>query len=292
MAADGPGSGRRPDARCPRVRGAGPRAGTERSFIDNYPGRTPASDPPPARPAAGGGERHVPAVRGKSGNRSSAMLVSGLLALALGITAVSLPVPYVVESPGPTFNTLGEDNGKPVISVTGHETFPAKGNLDLTTVYVNGGPNGPVTVFEALSAWLDGTKAVYPEELMFPTGVTKEQSQQESATAMTTSQENAVAAALKELNIPFGRKCRSPACRMTPRRRAFCKQGDVLVSINGKPITALGVVQAELAAGKGRRSTSSWNAPAAGAGHRHSGEEQRGPLHPWRPAAVQVHLPV
>ncbi len=73
------------------------------------------------------------------------MLVSGLLALALGVTALSLPVPYVVESPGPTFNTLGKDNGKPVISVTGHETFPAKGNLDLTTVYVDGGPNGPVT---------------------------------------------------------------------------------------------------------------------------------------------------
>ena len=46
------------------------------------------------------------------------MLVSGLLAAALGITAVSLPVPYVVESPGPTFNTIGQDNGKPVISVT------------------------------------------------------------------------------------------------------------------------------------------------------------------------------
>ena len=72
------------------------------------------------------------------------MLVSGLLALGLGVTALTLPVPYVVESPGPTFNTLGKDNGKPVISVTGRETFPAEGNLDLTTVYVDGGPNGPV----------------------------------------------------------------------------------------------------------------------------------------------------
>ena len=49
-------------------------------------------------------------------------------------------------------------------------------------------------------------KAVYPEELVFPTGVTKEQSQQESAVAMTTSQENAVASALKELGIPFEQK--------------------------------------------------------------------------------------
>lgn len=179
------------------------------------------------------------------------MLVSGLLALGLGITAVSLPVPYVVESPGPTFNTLGTENGKPVITVAGHETFPAKGNLDLTTVYVDGGPNGPVTFVEAFSAWLDGTKAVYPEELIYPTGVTKEQSQQESAVAMTTSQENAVAAALREENIPFEQKMQVAGIPDGSPSSGKIQDNDVLVSINGKPITALGVVQDELAATKG-----------------------------------------
>lgn len=179
------------------------------------------------------------------------MLVSGLLALALGITALSLPVPYVVESPGPTFNTLGEDKGKPVISVTGHEAFPAKGNLDLTTVYVDGGPNGPVSVFEAFSAWLDGSKAVYPEELIFPKGVTKEQSQQESAVAMETSQENAVAAALRELDIGFEQKMEVASLPEDSASKGLLQAGDALVSINGKPITGLGVVQAELAAGNG-----------------------------------------
>ncbi|XAS63176.1 S16 family serine protease [Micrococcaceae bacterium Sec5.8] len=183
--------------------------------------------------------------------RASAMLVSGLLALGLGVTALSLPVPYVVESPGPTFNTLGKDNGTPVISVTGHESFPAKGNLDLTTVYVDGGPNGPVTVFEAFSAWLSGAKAVYPEELIFPTGVTKEQSQQESAVAMTTSQENAVASALTELSIPFEQKMQIAAIPEGSASAGRLQENDVLVSINGKPATALSVVQAELAAGSG-----------------------------------------
>ena len=55
-------------------------------------------------------------------------------------------MPYVIESPGPTFNTLGQDHGKPVIQVSGHETYPAAGSLDLTTVYVNGGPNGTVNI--------------------------------------------------------------------------------------------------------------------------------------------------
>jgi PDZ domain-containing protein len=215
-------------------------------------GEPPASDPA-AGPARGRRARLAGAdVRRPRNNRSSAMLVSGLLAAALGIAAVSLPVPYVIESPGPTFNTIGQDNGKPVISVSGHESFPAKGSLDLTTVYVDGGPNGPVSVFEAFSAWLNGTKAVYPQELLFPTGVTKEQSQQESATAMTTSQENAIASALKELKIPFGQKMLVAGLPDDSASKGLLQAGDELVSINDKPITALGVVQAELAAGNGK----------------------------------------
>ncbi|MCB5281135.1 PDZ domain-containing protein [Arthrobacter sp. ES1] len=201
-----------------------------------------------------GGRRALLARPGRSqrrDKRSSAMFVSGLLALALGVTAVSLPVPYVVESPGPTFNTLGTDNGTPVISVTGHEAFPAKGNLDLTTVYVDGGPNGPVSVFEAFSAWLNGSKAVYPEELIFPKGVTKEQSQQESAVAMTTSQENAVAAALVELGIAFEQKLQVAGVPEGSASAGKLQNNDILVSVNGKPATALSAIQAELAAGDG-----------------------------------------
>ncbi|KUM38356.1 YlbL family protein [Arthrobacter sp. EPSL27] len=212
-------------------------------------GGQPASEPAPeqsrrARPAG-------PRSAGKRDARSSAMLVSGFLALALGITAVSLPVPYVIESPGPTFNTLGSDNGTPVISVTGRETFPAEGNLDLTTVYVDGGPNGPVTVIEALTAWLSGSKAVYPEELVFPTGVTKEQSQQESAVAMTTSQENAVASALRELSIPFEQKMLVAGIPEGSASSGKLQENDTIISVNGKPATALSVIQDELAAGNG-----------------------------------------
>ncbi len=216
----------------------------------------PAPDAPARNaPGQGGSDQDGPVQGARNGggeNRSSAMLVSGLLSLVLGVAAMSLPVPYVVESPGPTFNTLGTDNGKPVITVSGHETYPAKGSLDLTTVYVDGGPNGPVSVFEALSAWLNTSKAVYPEELIFPSGVTKEQSQQESAVAMTTSQENAVASALKELNIPFEQKLQVAGIPDDSASKGKIQEGDVLVSVSGKPVTALSVIQGELAAGNGK----------------------------------------
>ena len=94
------------------------------------------------------------------------MLLAGMSALGLGIAVGTLPVPYVVESPGPTYNTLGESQGSPVISISGRETYPAKGNLDLTTVYVDGGPNGPVSIRDVFAAWIDPSKAVHPVELL------------------------------------------------------------------------------------------------------------------------------
>lgn len=179
------------------------------------------------------------------------MMVSGVAALGLGLAAGTLPVPYVVEKPGPTFNTLGEAQGGPVISVTGRETYPAAGNLDLTTVYVDGGPNGPVSILGAFAAWLDPSKSVYPEELIYPTGTTKEQAEEQSSVAMATSQENAVASALNELEIPFGQELQAAGLSNRSPSEGKIEQGDIFRSINGKPITSLSVIQDELAAGKG-----------------------------------------
>lgn len=179
------------------------------------------------------------------------MTLSGFLALGLGIAAGIIPAPYVVESPGPTYNTLGQAQGAPVISVTGHETYPAKGNLDLTTVYVDGGPNGPVSIYDAFAGWLDRTKAVYPEELIYPSGTTKKQAEEQSTVAMATSQENAVASALTELKIPFGQQLQAAGLSAGSPSEGKIEEGDVFKSINGKPVTSLAVIQDELAAGKG-----------------------------------------
>ncbi|WP_395803088.1 PDZ domain-containing protein [Arthrobacter sp. FW306-04-A] len=222
----------------------------------SFPQDAPTSHAP--SPAQGAESRepeqeqpHAPDPARRRDGRYFAMLVSGALTLVLGVAAAALPVPYVVESPGPTFNTLGTDHNKPVISITGHQTFPAKGNLDLTTVYINGGPNGPVSIFEAFQAWLDGSKAVYPEELLYPKGVTKQQSEQESALAMTTSQENAVASALQEENIPYQQKLEVAGLSDGSASAGKLQTGDVFTSINGKAVTSLNVIQTALADGAG-----------------------------------------
>ncbi|MFF2843780.1 PDZ domain-containing protein [Paenarthrobacter sp. NPDC057981] len=203
------------------------------------PRQTPDADPSQVPPAPARDGRYM------------IMVISGLLALALGIGAAALPVPYVIESAGPTFNTLGKDGDKPVISISGHDSFPAKGNLDLTTVVMTGGPKTPATIFDVFRAWMDNSKAVYPEELIYPKGTTAEQSVQQGEIDMQTSQENAVAAALRQLDIPFEQRLNVAGLSDPSPSAGKIKEGDRLKTINGKAITSMSVVQAELAAGAG-----------------------------------------
>lgn len=203
------------------------------------PRQTPDADPSPVSPAPPRDTRYM------------IMVISGLLALGLGIGAAALPVPYVIESAGPTFNTLGKDGDKPVIKISGRESFPAGGNLDLTTVVMTGGPKSPATIFDVFRAWLDSSKAVYPEELIYPKGTTAEQTVQEGEIAMETSQENAFAAALRELDIPFEQRLNVAGLSEASPSAGKIQEGDLLKSINGKAITSMSVIQAELAAGAG-----------------------------------------
>ena len=52
--------------------------------------------------------------------RAVTLLVAAVAVLIALAVAVILPVPYVALTPGPTLNTLGELNGKPLIQIKGH----------------------------------------------------------------------------------------------------------------------------------------------------------------------------
>ncbi|WP_427018697.1 YlbL family protein [Pseudarthrobacter sp. P1] len=185
--------------------------------------------------------------------RFATMLVSGALAAALCVAALLIPVPYVVESPGPTFNTLGTDNGKSVIQISGEKTYPTSGNLDLVTVYVNGGlPQNSINVFQALAGWLDSNRAVYPAELMYPPGLTQSEVSNENAAAMTSSQESATAAALDQLGIKYGSSLSVAQIPSGSPSAGKLQAGDILLAINGAPITGIAVVQKTLAEGAGK----------------------------------------
>ncbi|GAA1518353.1 PDZ domain-containing protein [Sphaerisporangium rubeum] len=135
--------------------------------------------------------------------RGLTLVVAGLLTLALGGAGAVLPVPYVALSPGPTEDTLGSVKGKPVISISGHETYPTSGKLSLVTVAYQGGPTAHLDLLTALRGWVDPNVAVVPEETIFPKTVTVKEVEEQNTQEMTGSQQDATAAALNELKIPI-----------------------------------------------------------------------------------------
>ena len=118
------------------------------------------------------------------------------------LAAVLLPVPYVVLSPGPVFDTLGEVGGTPLISISGAPTYPTSGRLDLTTVSESGGPRGRLSVVDALRGWVATDEVVVPRELLYPPDQTADEVDRENTAAMTDSQDAATYAALRYLDLP------------------------------------------------------------------------------------------
>src|SRR5215471_5276385 len=96
--------------------------------------------------------------------RSLTLSIAGLATLVAIAVALLVPVPYVILGPGPSLNTLGKDSsGHPLITISGHPTYPAAGNLNMVTVSYSGGPGVNLNIFQALQAWLSPTEAVVPE---------------------------------------------------------------------------------------------------------------------------------
>jgi Lon-like protease len=170
--------------------------------------------------------------------RQLTLFVAGCGVLAATVAAVILPVPYVILGPGPTLNTLGKDvDGRPLIQITGHRTYPVNGHLNMLTVSVMGGPSKPFNVFTALRAWLTPHEAVVPEEELFGPGQTQQQAAQQDQQQMVGSQQAATIAALRELGIRFTTVDTIIAVRKGLPAAGVLRPHDVITAVDGKPVT-------------------------------------------------------
>ncbi|MCJ8503832.1 PDZ domain-containing protein [Kocuria flava] len=146
-----------------------------------------------------------------------------------------LPAPFVLEAPGPTFNTVGEHEGRQLLEVTGALTYPTESVLDLTTVYVSGGPSSDVGVLGVLRAWLDPSTAVVPADVLYPHRVSAEELDASNSVAMTSSQETSVAAALEHLGIEHSTRLVVRGTVPGSPAEDRLEQGDVLRAVDGGP---------------------------------------------------------
>ena len=165
--------------------------------------------------------------------RGRAFLAAGVLLVVLIVIGMSLHVPYVTFSPGPVTNTLGSVDGQQLITVDGHQTYPSKGRLELTTVT----ESNRLDMITAVRDWFDPHNAVVPEEIVKPPGTSEQQVQQQNAQDMTQSQESATAAAMKQLgvtpirtdvvvaDVPSG-SLRPASCRSATRSSRWTGHGE------------------------------------------------------------------
>ena len=170
--------------------------------------------------------------------RSLTLLIASIGVIAALAVAVLVPVPYVILGPGPTLNTLGQDSsGQPLITITGHVTYPTTGHLNMVTVGYRGGPGVDINIFSALAAWLNPHEAVVPESELFAPGSTQQETQQQDTQQMTGSQEAATAAALTELHIPYQTQVVVAAAQPGYPAYGVLKAGDVITAVDGHPVT-------------------------------------------------------
>lgn len=175
-------------------------------------------------------------------SRARTLLISAL-ALALLVTmALVLPVPYVKLAPGPTFNVIGERDGEPFLLIDGTTTYPVTGALDMTTVRESGGPRGGLTFIEAIGAWFSAADAVVPRELIYPDDITGDEVRKKQAALFSTSESDAVGAALQYLDLPVATEVVATAVLQDAPAGEFFEPRDAIVSIDGQVITNPGEV--------------------------------------------------
>jgi len=177
--------------------------------------------------------------------RALTLLLASLLALVLTGAAVATPVPYVALSPGPTYNTLGEVGGKPVIDIKGIKVFPTDGHLDLTTV----GVQPDLTLLEALRGWFDRSEAVVPRDVVFPPDKTDGEVTAENAQSMVRSQSSATTAAARQLGIDTGVRVEVAEVTAGSPSQGRLQVGDVLLTVEGAPVTDEARLRALITAG-------------------------------------------
>ncbi|HEY5223540.1 MAG TPA: PDZ domain-containing protein [Microbacteriaceae bacterium] len=178
-------------------------------------------------------------------------VIVGWVLLAVAIVAVLLlsvsPAPYVIEQPGPVFNTLGYDqqvwpsepastDKKLLITIPDTKTYPTAGSLDLLTVGVQGNPNQLPNWLDVVEAWFQPSMAVIPVAVAFPPSVSVNEQNQQNEQLMVDSQQDAIAAALNQLGYTFPQAIAVKQIISGTPAAASLKAGDEIHTVNGTAV--------------------------------------------------------
>lgn len=197
-----------------------------------------------------------PAPRPRMSRRTVAGIWALVVAMVVLLVITFLPTSYVVQQPGPVYNTLGtaltaDGEEVPLISVEGARTYPTAGSLDLLTVQTQGNRERTPSWFELATAWFDPSQAVLPVESIFPEGQTTEERNEESAAMMVDSQQEATAAALSELGYDVGAQLSVHSLLDDSAASGVLEPDDVILEANGETVTEVSSLRTIINEGEG-----------------------------------------
>ncbi|MDH6196655.1 PDZ domain-containing protein [Mycobacterium frederiksbergense] len=174
------------------------------------------------------------------------LLVALVPIVAFGVLLSVVTVPFVSLGPGPTFNTLGEVDGKQVVNIQGPgaDVHPTSGHLNMTTVSQRDG----LTLGQALALWMSGREQLLPRDLVYPPDKSKDEIDEANTSDFRKSEDSAQYAALSFLKYPAAVTVQSVT---DPGPSAGkLQKGDAIDGVNGTPVANLDQFQALLKATK------------------------------------------
>lgn len=174
-------------------------------------------------------------------------VVAGGVMIAVGSM---IQLPLLILSPGPTYNTIGEVNGVPLITISGTTTYPTEGMLDMLTVSERGGSSGGVFLGEALVGWAAPGDSVIPRESVYGPEVTGAEVAERNDQLFALSQSDSIAAAMNELGIPTEETIVVTVVAGGSPADGIVKAGDQIVSVDGTEVSTPAQVGVEVRKGE------------------------------------------
>ncbi|MER6494941.1 S16 family serine protease [Streptomyces griseorubiginosus] len=132
--------------------------------------------------------------------RPQAVAVCALPVVALIATALFAPLPFSLAQPGMTANVLGDNQGTPVITISGAPARATSGQLRMTTIEATG-PDTHVSLGDVFDSWFRKDRAVMPHDAVYPSGQSVKEIEQHNTEQMQQSQDAATEAALNYLKL-------------------------------------------------------------------------------------------
>ncbi|WP_253953839.1 PDZ domain-containing protein [Schaalia sp. 19OD2882] len=172
-------------------------------------------------------------------------VISSLVTAVVVLVLTVIPMPYVVERPGPTLDVGARVGTMPVIEISGtdpdtgqsvytdplHEPGDEAGELRMVTISEQGGPDSRLSLMDLALAWFDPKVKIIPYSQVYAPTTTREQVSQAAQAQMKSSQNAAAVVALEELGwkVPATMTVAGPVPGTDAEGKVH--EGDVLRSI-------------------------------------------------------------